>query len=408
MSCRLRARLQQCNDTAMTDPDQPGHAGAFGFPSRVPLERAEAWLDAHARQRRTERIDVARAAGRVLAEPVVADTDLPPADCAAAEGYALRAAESEGASAYNPVPLVLTDRNAPELPPGAARAIAADEDLPAGADAILPPENAQPAGAGMLDVLEPVAVGEGVRRRGSDLRAGAEVLPAGRRLRPLDLALLVVIGSRSAPVISRPRIRLIACGAGAAAMLPMLATLIARDGGLAEEVREADALATAAKDSDLVLLVGGTGAGPRDRAPAALAAAGGTVDLFGIALRPGGASGLGRVGAVPVILLPDTAPDCLAAYDMLAGAVIRRMAGLDPALPYPVLTAPLLRKIVSVLGFTDLAPVRVSGEAVLPAGSPDGAGIGTAAQADGFVVVPPESEGFPPSAHVTVHLYEPG
>jgi molybdopterin molybdotransferase len=158
----------------------------------------------------------------------------------------------------------------------------------------------------------------------------------------------------------------------------------------------------------VILLAGGTGPGSDDAAAEALAAAG-TLAIHGCALQPGETAGLGRTAAgVPVFLLPGTPVACLWAYEMLAGRAVRRRGGRDPALPFPTLSMTLARKLVSTIGTTEIHPVRRCGrDAVEQAETFSETGLAAASRADGFVIVPAESEGVAEGAVVTVHLYEP-
>jgi len=155
-----------------------------------------------------------------------------------------------------------------------------------------------------------------------------------------------------------------------------------------------------------VIVTGRTGAGPDDVAAPALAGIG-EVALHGIALRPGGSAGLGRAGGVPVALLPGDPLACLVAYELLAGRLVRRLAGLGADLPHPTRELEISRKLVSAVGFVEVSQVRLVDGQVEPLGVAEFGGLAAAARADGFVVVPAALEGYAPGARVTVHLYEP-
>jgi molybdopterin molybdotransferase len=192
---------------------------------------------------------------------------------------------------------------------------------------------------------------------------------------------------------------------------PMVLNLIARDGGLlqAAEVvtgqRDAIARALAAATGDVILVCGRTGSGPDDEAPMALAATG-ELAIHGIAMRPGGSAGMGRVGVVPVFLLPGDPLACLYVYEFFAGRLIRRLAGRDARLPYSIREIELGRKIVSAVGLVDVCRVRLLEGKAEPIGSLEYGGLVSAVRADGFVVVPAPSEGYPPGARVAAYMYE--
>jgi molybdopterin molybdotransferase len=265
-------------------------------------------------------------------------------------------------------------------------------------------------GADRAEVLEPAAQGEGISARGSLIRAGTVALAAGRWLRPQDLALLAALGVARVAVLRRPLIWLAIAGpktGGVDQLGPMLRALIARDGGVSAEGDRAGLKAAIADAgaADVVLIAGRSGAGEDDIASLTLAEAGGALALHGIALRPGGSGGLGRLGHAPVVLLPGDPLACLAAYDMLAGRLIRRIAGLSTELPYRIDSLKLSRKIVSLIGFTDIVPVIVTDGAAAPAGSVESGHLATVCRAAGFVMVAETSEGYPAGDIVPVHLY---
>ncbi|MDQ2803354.1 MAG: molybdopterin molybdenumtransferase MoeA, partial [Pseudomonadota bacterium] len=167
-----------------------------GF-SDLPLPEAQALIDSSVETLAAETIGLDEAAGRTLRAPFISQADWPNVDCAAKDGYAIRAGDSEGAGEYNPVLLPLLPETGETLPPGAATVVTCGTALPSGADAVMAFEAAQRSSAAMLEVLEvlaPVARGAGVDRRGSELRAGEVALSGPRRLRPQDLALLAAFG----------------------------------------------------------------------------------------------------------------------------------------------------------------------------------------------------------------------
>jgi molybdopterin molybdotransferase len=370
-----------------------------GFSNRAPAAAVEQWIDAAAATLPAEEIDAAAAAGRVLASPLSAPWDWPPADRAIIDGYAVRAAETIGAGDYNPISLALAQAARP-LAEGGAALVAAGLVPPRGTDAILPFEVAHAEGA-RLDIFAAAAAGAGIERQGQQIRRGGLLLPAGKLLRAQDAALLALFGIARVAVVRRPRIRLeiagpkpLGEGLPGEANGPLLRHLIARDGGVVTEA-----------PADAVIAVGRSAAGPDDAAPAALAAAG-ELAIHGVAMRPGGSAAFGRRGGVPAILLPGDPLACLAAYVLFAGRLVRRLAGRQARLPHPVREAELGKKIVSAVGLLDFQQVAFVDGRAEPHSSPEAGSLLSAVRADGFVLVPPESEGYAPGARVAVYLYE--
>ncbi|PWC82883.1 molybdopterin biosynthesis protein [Azospirillum sp. TSH100] len=388
----------------MREPASPLHdVRGRGFARRSPLTEGWAWIDDRVAAPAVRLLPLSDCAGLRLADAVAAVGDWPPADRAALDGYAVAAADTLGAGSYNPVPLT------------AAVAVSAGDALPPGCDAVIPYEAAQAVGP-FIEAIDAVAPGSGVERRGAWTAAGRPLLPAGRRLRPADLGLLAAAGHDAVPVLPAPRVRILLAGgpkAGAPEQLgAMLAALVRRDGGVVAAVETPaagiDVLAEALvrPGADLILSAGRTGAGPDDVAPPALARAG-SLDLHGIAMRPGGSAGAGLAGGIPVLLLPGEPMAVLAAYELLAGRAVRRAAGLPAGLPHATVQAVTARKLVSEIGCLDLHRVRLDEDGrVEPVASPGWPGLAAAARADGFVLIGADSEGVPDGVPVTMYRFD--
>jgi molybdopterin molybdotransferase len=390
---------------------------------RARLSDVGAWIDAWAAPLGSEEVSLADAVGRVLARDVTAAIDLPPFDRAAADGFAVRAEETVGAGAYNPLPFRLAPASG-GVALGHAVAVESGDPLPAGADTVVRREQAIPDAPGTIAMIAPAVVGAEVERVASHGVRGGVLLAAGRLLGPGDTGLLASAGAMRVPVVVRPRVRcLLAAGSVAEAGHPlapgtvhdangpMLAALIERDGGAVVDRRRIQRSRAALRGAlgiggaDVILVAGGTGPGAGDETAAALSEAGELV-IHGIALRPGETAGAGRASGVPVFLLPGTPAACLWAYELLAGPAIRRLAGRSAELPFATCQMRLARKIVSEIGMTDVCPVRRTADSEVEPLAPFAeAGLVAAAQGDGFVVVPEGSEGYPQGAPVTVYLY---
>jgi molybdopterin molybdotransferase len=194
---------------------------------------------------------------------------------------------------------------------------------------------------------------------------------------------------------------------------PMIRAAVERDGGVVGEcvAVERDLMAIRAAlveaGADIGLVIGGTGPGTDDHSAAALAEAG-ELAIHSVGLRPGETAGLGRtVSGIPVVLLPGAPAACLWSYELFAGRAIRRLGGRSPALPYRSRDMITASKIVSALGMTEICPVRYgAGDSVEPLPSFTETGLMAAVGADGFVIVPQGSEGYPQGGRVIVYLYE--
>jgi molybdopterin molybdotransferase len=216
---------------------------------------------------------------------------------------------------------------------------------------------------------------------------------------------IVVTGNEILPAGSRPDGFLIADANG-----PMLEALIRRDGGLPISRSlvsdKPDAIVSAmCEEVDVVLVSGGSSVGQEDHAPRLLAAHG-DLTFHGIAMRPSSPTGMGRLGARLVFLLPGNPVSCLCAYDFFAGRAIRALGGLNREWPYRQVRLPLGRKLVSLVGRVDYARVRIAQGQVEPLAIGGASVLTSTTRADGFVVVPGDSEGYPAGTHVGVWLYD--
>ena len=254
--------------------------------SPVSVKAALAWIDGAMRCLETDEIALSQAFGRVLGEDIHAAAPIPPVDCAAIDGFAVRAIESIGAGAYNPLAV-------PSVP------VEAGEALPAGTDAVVPLDHVESVNRGDVVLVEPVAPSANVDRQGAVAAAGGLLAAARTRLMPRHVGLLATAGFARLPLILRPRVRVAIAGAvrsGAAADGdgPMLHAAIERDGGVILESSLAEAFS--ATEADIVLVIGGSRCGCEDRSAAALAA-GGTLDIHGVTLLSGETTGFGRTAA---------------------------------------------------------------------------------------------------------------
>src|SRR5512133_1553779 len=171
-----------------------------------------------ARRTAVETVALAQAQGRVPAEPVHAPHDLPGFARATVDGYAVRAADTYGASEALPSYLEVTGAvamgQAPQgaVAPGAAIAIPTGGAIPDGADAVVMVEHTQEAMAGTIEVVRPAAPGDGLVRADEDAAAGSELVPAGRALRAQDLGLLAAAGVTHVSAHARPRVAIVSSG----------------------------------------------------------------------------------------------------------------------------------------------------------------------------------------------------
>ncbi len=433
-------------EATVNDPPDPGRSSPRrpagwkdvrmrGFQDRTDVADAVALLQQRIFPLPSETVLLACAAGRVLSAAVIAEIAVPPFDRAAMDGYALRGDETFGAGPYNPLEFVVIGEALPGRPfggtvqAGQAVRIMTGAPLPSGANAVLQAEAAEEIAVGegtsRVRVSEAVPPGRHVGRRGEDIESGSMVLPAGRLLRPQDVGVLASIGASAIAVVRQPLVTLLVTGDE---LLPcgarpegfrivdsnsvMLAALVRRDGGVPETPQlipdryEAVRAALLEAAGDVILLSGGSSVGKEDHAPRVVAEAGELV-VHGVALRPASPAGFGFLTeSRPVFLLPGNPVSCLCAYDLFAGPAIRLRGGRSMALPHCRVTLPLARKIASAVGRVDYVRVRIQEGQVEPLATSGASVLSSTTRADGFVLVPRDSEGHAPGEVVQVYLYD--
>lgn len=402
-----------------------------GFSRRTPVADALGWVRELGLNPKAEKVALRRAAGRVLAEAIRSRVNVPGFRRAMMDGFAIRAAEVIGATAYNPLELKIAGSVFPGQPcrgdihPGQAMMVMTGAEVPCSADAVIPVEQCHlDEATSTVKVQSGIAEGKNIARIGEDISEGAQVLTRFRRLRPQDVGLLSSIGVDQVPVFRSPDVRIIVSGNE---LLPagstprgvqvvdsnsvMLEALVERDGGRPNFPGilpdDRDGLLEAMRsDWDVLLIAGGSSTGQEDFAPTLLAEYG-ELPIHGIAMRPSSPAGMGRLDGRPVFLLPGNPVSCLCAYDFFAGPAVRILSGLDPGWPYRKTELPLATKLTSAIGRTDYARVRIVEDRIEPIAISGASILSSTICADGFCIVPEDCEGYAEETVVTVYCYDP-
>jgi molybdopterin molybdotransferase len=329
---------------------------------------------------------IRQAAGLVLAEDLRAPGPVPRRATALRSGYAVASADLVGVSGYAPLLL--------ERPPAW---VAAGDPLPPGTDAVLPADAVATGGPVAAVTAEPTP-GENVRRPGEDLQAGQVVRGAGRVLRPVDAAVALAAGLQEARVTPFA-LRLCAEREN----LPLVEALaacvwsgLAASAAAMEPAAERDAQTTpSASDPDLILAATWRPDGVSPGPPDALA-----VHTGGLALRGAETALILHSGATPVVVAPPRldalVPILLCVIDPFAASLTGR--GARPVWR----RARLTRKIASQVGLTELALLRETMGGLEPVGA-GSITVGSLAAAEGFLILPPESEGLAEGTEVEAY-----
>ncbi len=392
-----------------------------------------------------ERIPLAEALGRVTATAVWARLSAPHYHASAMDGYALRAADSAGATETNPIRLTLVDSpEAAERARRPAQAVNTGHPLPPWANAVVMIENTQNIQEGSepgIEIRAALPPWQHVRPLGEDMVATELVLPANHKLRPVDLGALAGSGHATVEVYRRPRVAVIPTGSELVAVETavshpptpgqiiefnslVLAAQVEEWGGLPTRwpivadnpaaIRAA--VQAAAPDHDLILLNAGSSAGSEDYAAHIIAELGQLL-VHGVAVRPGHPVILGMVNgqwsivnrqsSIPIIGVPGYPVSAALTGELFVRPLLARWQG-QPAPEALTIKATMTRKLNSPTGDDDFVRVAVGkvGERVMATPLSRGAGVITSlVRADGLVRVPRFSEGVDAGATVTVHLY---
>ncbi len=394
----------------------------------------------------TESVPSAQALGRVTARPVVAPHPLPPFPRSTVDGYAVRAADTYGASEGLPAYSQLIG----EVPMGAAPAFELETGqcalihtggmLPPGSDAVVMLEvtqmvreparqEARFAAPGEIEILRAAAVGENVIATGEDVTAGQEVIAAGTRLRPAEIGGLMALGLTHLEVARRPRSAILSSGdevvppeaqPGPGQVRDVnaytLSALVQETGG--EPVLfgilpdRSEALLAAARralaECDLLVITAGSSASARDLTAQAINALGlPGVLVHGVNVRPGKPTILGICDGKPAIGLPGNPVSALVIARLFVVPAIEKLLGLRPAPRPPSVLARLTLNLPSQAGREDWVPVRLvhrEGETLAEPVFGKSNLIFTLARADGLVRIPPDATGLETGERVEVVL----
>ncbi|MCE7797768.1 molybdopterin molybdotransferase MoeA [Sphingobium sufflavum] len=321
----------------------------------LPVAEAQARLLALATPLPIEHVDLLAAQGRFLAKPVTALRDQPWTDLSAMDGYAIRHADLPGpwrlagesrAGGASPSTLLRS---------GEAMRIFTGAPLPDGADAVLVQEEALAADDHIrLNGEGPGYPGRNVRARATDFAIGSPLLDAGSLVGPAHIALVAMAGHATLPVRRRPRVALIGTGdelvAIGGALRPgqipasngiMLAAMLAQAGAevvdmglFPDDLDSLTAAFRAAAEADIIVSTGGASVGDHDLVAPAILKAGGTLDFWRIAMRPGKPLMAGRLGDALMLGLPGNPVSAFVGATLFLLPLVRRFSGAESPLPH--------------------------------------------------------------------------
>ncbi len=386
-------------------------------------------------QIQAERVPLAAALDRVLAEDLIAPLDVPDFARSTMDGFAVRAPDTYGASEGLPAYLKVTGeifmgtRADVSVGVGETVRIATGGMLPAGADAVVMVELTQDVDASTIEVVKPVAPGENVLQVGEDIMAGTAVLPLGHTLRPQDLGGLASLGIVEVVVARKLRVAIVS---GGDEVVPpdqtpgpgqirdvntsTIVALVQRAGhepvplGVAPD--DYEAIASLARrgmaQADVVILSAGSSVSVRDMTADVITSLGKPgILVHGVSLRPGKPTILAVADGKPVFGLPGNPVSCMVTFDLFVGPTLALLSGAEAPRRQSV-SARLARNIASAAGREDYVQVKLEsrdGEVwAVPVFGKSGL-IYTLIRADGMVRVELDAGGLSEGTMVPVILF---
>lgn len=372
--------------------------------------------------RNTEEISLETCTGRILAEAVISERNVPHYRRAAMDGYAVRASDTMGASPANPVMLQLSDR----VEEGSSTWVHTGTAVPEGADAVVMVEDTVTAG-NLVEIRVQVYPNRNVGQIGEDIKQGDLVFEEGHLLRPCDAAVLASLGLDRMKVFKKPVVAVIPTGDELVSRqkdrdVPPPGMVLETNGlmsglyvnkwggiprylGIVPDNPDSIKKAIEANlDADMILLSGGTSVGKRNHGPEIVAALGELL-VHGIGVSPGKPAALGIINNIPVVCLPGYPVAGLVALYFFVRPGIRKLAAI-PEVPEPILKRRLAAKISSKIGYVNFIRVVFEGDKVRPLTGDGARALSSVAKADGYVLVPENTEGYDEGEEVDVFLIE--
>jgi molybdopterin molybdotransferase len=400
------------------------------------IESARRLVIERARPLESESVPLAGALGRVLAQDACAREAVPAFDNSAMDGFAVRAADTQGAASDSPVPLRIVDESRAGAPAdtrvgaGEAIRISTGAMLPDAADAVVRMEDTR-AWEGQVEVLLPTAPGRDVRRVGEDIAPGARVLSRGAPLGPAEIGVLASLGCANVACTRRPGVAVLTTGdellepgmpykrAGVrntnAYTIPSLversgAEVVERESVRDERLATHEAIA-AALGNDVLVICGGVSVGDHDHVRPALADQGVEQVFWRIALRPGGPTwfGVSRDGGL-VFGLPGNPVSAMVTFLLLVRPALAALLGRtpDPNRTRAVLDEDYRKQPGRAHAVRCKLELRDDGWHARPTGAQGSHILTSMLAADALALVPTESEGINAGESVEIELLERG
>jgi len=381
-----------------------------------------------------EKVNILDALGRVIGEDIHAGRDIPPKNNSAMDGYALRAADTRGASPEKPVTLkVVEDIPAGAIPTkrieaGLSARIMTGAPIPEGADAVVRMEDTRKE-EGRVAIFVDVEIGRDIRRAGEDVRSGEKVISRGETIRPAEVGMLAALGRSFVLVHQRPMVAVVATGDElvdidepptpwkiVSSNSYSLAALVRDCGaiplavGIARDRRD-DLIAKfrAALRADLVVSSGGVSVGDYDLVKEIMQEVGNAMQFWRVAMKPGRPLAFGSLGNVPVVGLPGNPVSSMVSFEQFVRPSILKMLG-HKDLFRRTIRARLDERIEKTEGIRHFIRARIQreaqGYAVITTGEQGSGILKSMVRANGLIIIPEEATVVEAGAMVTVQLLD--
>jgi len=367
----------------------------------------------------------------VLAEDIISEVNIPEANRAVSDGYAVRAEDTKDASLTNPTKLKVLGETFPgeaplEITPGQAVYVACGAPVPKGADAVVMVENTRLL-RDEIEIYFPLKTGENIALAGEDVRDGSLVFKRGHVLRPQDVGLLAGIGRTFVKVRRKPKVGIISVGneliklskeepsriannyalifSGLVSELgatPILIGIIPDD---MVEIREK--ISEVLEETDLVVTIGGCSVGQRDFVPEAIDSLGEPGLVFhGVKLSPGKVTGAGIIHNKPVIMLPGHIVSAYAGFYLFLAPLIAKLLGISQDALFPAIKAKMVDRVKArpTASFLRIRLSSIDGESLAKPILGGSSVLTTLTDSNGYAIVP-EGKGIEKGETVNVTLY---
>lgn len=413
----------------------------LGRKGLIPVKKAQDILQEHLKGIRTATIAIplTEAFDRVLAEPVISPEDLPAQARSTMDGFAVRAADTFGASESMPCYLNITGEvlmgSAPTgaVKKGCCFKIPTGGLLPEGADSVVMFEHSVPVDETMIEIIKGVGSGTNLIQRGEDIAKAVQALPAGHLLRPQDIGLLAGLGIETVKVTEKVRVGILSTGdeiiVHTAKPNPgqirninslALAGMVQRAGGvyidygIVSDRKEIflPAIKKAVSENDIILFSGGSSVGVKDLGEQVVDALGPPgILIHGVTLKPGKPVLIGLSGVKPIFGLPGHPVSALVCFDFFVKPAIRQLSGeiRESELPTPYIMATLARNINSAPGRLDVVRVKMTNENETWIAEPvlgKSGSISTLSRSDGYFLIDEDSQGITQNSVIKVYLFQ--